>query len=426
MRRILFFLLVLIIFTAAIKWYIPLEIRFNYYEVAMITFVALYQGYGRATHPLSARLKVYNHFLIGWCVLSAVSIIGVLVYPHGEMGILFFLKGLLQLIVTTAFFCVLVKYLNNTTSEENFRLLKFSAIAVLLSSIYGISQLVLIIYFNFDIDEYVTSNVFQMISKEVTVERYAFGKAFRINGFTGDPSQQGVYVLMGLPLMCYYAFHDMKYQYIFWSLIALLSLIFTMSGSSGVGLVIAMLFFVLTNIRKLGSKFFSGLAILAISAVILYVNLEEEILMFTSVKFSSEGTMSDHLKLAFNVIEIFLDHPLGLGYNNFSIVYEFLYHEKNFNTHNSWLTYLAEVGLFGLAYQIAFSLYIVITCFRIKEPLVTAFLVSYVGVCVAAIGYEVKNQFYFNLFTTLFFAILVIEAERKKNAIKAALHFGHS
>ena len=151
--------------------------------------------------------------------------------------------------------------------------------------------------------------------------------------------------------------------------------------------------------------------------LLFFLVFEEEVLLFASVKLSPTGTIRDHFQLALNSIRIFVDHPFGLGYNNFSFAYEFFFKEKNYNTHNSWITYLTEIGLVGLVYQLMFSIYLLASCIRLKTPLSMVFIVSYLAMCFAALGYEVKNQFFFNLFTTLFFSILIIEGYRRKAAM---------
>jgi hypothetical protein len=130
--------------------------------------------------------------------------------------------------------------------------------------------------------------------------------------------------------------------------------------------------------------------------------------------------MASHLQIAYNALQIVKDYPLGIGFNDFSIAYEMVYGQKGYGTHNAWLTYLVEIGPLGLAFQLFISFFIIRYCFRHRTPLSIAFVSSYIGVCFASLGYELKSTFSFQFYTVVLFSFVCLEQMKgtEKNASK--------
>ena len=56
----------------------------------------------------------------------------------------------------------------------------------------------------------------------------------------------------------------------------------------------------------------------------------------------------------------------------------------------------------------------IINCLKKKTILSRAFIASYVGICIASLGYQVLDMFFAQLFTTLFFAVISLDQSKNE------------
>ncbi len=416
MKKFLYVLIVLIVLSAALKWFLYFSFRVNYYEVLMILFIFFFflSNYNVWSFKLKQELKTYIQFLWGWFFLAGLSGFGVIIYPQGVGAYSFYLKGLLQLFVHTCFFTFFVFYLSSISSNKRNRLVSWLLAGIVISSIYGFAQLIIIKQYGIDIDERIARYLGMSLAdgEYLNLTRYAYGYLYRLNGITGDPSVHAAYTIMALPLLLLCYIRKRNIGFLIGLLIVFISLVLSMSGSGLVGSVFSVSTLLVLGIlrkRHLKIRYMALVLGLVVILLLLYSSFEEHIAYFANVRFDPQGTIATHLDIAIKSLHIGLKYPLGVGYNNFSIAYEDQYGISGYNPHNTWLGYFVQMGLIGLLYQIMFTLFIIRQCFKKKTLLSQAFISSVIGICIASLGYQVLDMFYVRLFITLFFTVVILE-----------------
>lgn len=422
MKKNTYILVILIALSAALKWFLYFSFRINYYEVLILLFICLFllSNYKVQSFRLKKELKTYVLFLWGWVFLAGLSGCSVLFYSQGTNAHSFYLKGLFQLFVHSIFFTFLIFYLNSISSEKRNKLLYWFLTGVVISSIYGFAQLVLKMQYGIDIDENISRYLGMRLvgsGEYLNFSGYAYGYLYRLNGITSDPSVHAAYSIMALPLLLLCYIRKRSIGFMIGLLIVFISLVLSMSGSGLVGFVFSVLTLLVLGIlrkRHLKIGYMAPMLGLFVILLFLYSSFGEHIAYYANVRFDPQGTIASHLDIAIKSLDIGLKYPLGVGYNNFSIAYENQYGILGYNPHNSWLGYFVQIGFVGLLYQIVFSLFIIIKCLKRMTLLSQAFIASFIGICVTALGYQVLDMFYVRLFITLFFAVVILEESCKK------------
>lgn len=177
-----------------------------------------------------------------------------------------------------------------------------------------------------------------------------------------------------------------------------------MSGSGLIGISFSILIILVSSINKIKLSGIVRLILISLPILILAYIFNDEVIFFINHKFEAEGTTKVHADIAKKAFEIGISYPIfGVGFNNFSYVYEKLYGEANYNAHNSWLNYFIETGFFGLFYKFFNSIFYVYLILKKKSNFKYYFLASFIGLNVSSFGYETLNLF-FN--QTLLFVML--------------------
>jgi len=420
MKKILYGLLVLIALLSALKWFVYYSFRINYYEILIVIFVGFYliSNYYKTTVDFGLRkeLKAYLLFIWGWFFLAILSGGNILFYPQGAEAYSFYLKGLLQLFVYFVFFTFLIFYLCSISPKKRQTLLNWFLVGVVISSIFGFTQLVLIIRYGIDIDE----NVSRLLSMSnntggfINFARYTYGNFYRLNGITGDPNVHASYSLTALPLFLFMYLENKSIKHLILFLIVFISLILSMSVSGLVGFAFSFLILVILCMRYIKFSYFILFSFLFIILLLFYLPYNEQVGYFLKVKTSPEGTGKSHFDIAVNSLKIGMKYPLGVGYNNFSIAYENQYGISGYNPHNTWIGYFVQMGFIGFLYQVIFSIFIIIKCFKKKTVLSQVFIASFVGICIASFGYQVLDMFFVQLFITMFFTLIMLGQDKNK------------
>lgn len=413
LKTLLFILTILIAYSANLKWFIlAAGIRINYFEILIIVFLMVFCLSRTCRGNLSSSLRTFIYLHWGIFGISVMSGISIILYFSQLVSYGFFFKGLLQLFVYTMFFTALVLYLCSISKSQR-RVIIFNMVAIVIfSAIYAIAQLTLMLDFGIDIDKLLATTLFSFGDIDTSLTRFAYGDSFRICGISSEPATFGTTIITVVPLLFGYIFYERKHYLIIPLILLFLTLVASMSISTSLGLICALFLWVVLSYRhiRLHPLHLIVVFIFMGSVTLLYLSYKDEIAIFSAVRFSTGGTMSYHLEIALKVLQLVYDNLLlGLGYNNFSIAYEATYNGIGYNTHCSWLTYLVETGFIGLVFQFITSFFILRVCLKKRTLLSIAFAASYVGVCIAAIGYEVKAQFSFQFYTVVLFTIICVD-----------------
>lgn len=396
--------------------------RVNYFEILIIAFIftIFINNYNEnLKYKIKNELKLYILLIWGWFFLSVFSGLGIIFYPQGPYAYSFYYKYLLQLFIHSFFFTYFIIYLSSITAKKRNMLIVYFVAMVVLSSFYGILQLFLKLKFGIDIDENISKFLgHELASGEyIDFERYAYGYLSRINGLTGDPSVHAAYTIMAIPflLLRFITSNNKYFLYLIFLIVIFVSLVLTMSGSGSVGFVISMVLILLLRLRICKLKYRHIMTFIIIVGFLFsfYKYFQEDFLYYLPKRFDPQGSIRSHLNIAEKSINIGLKYPLGVGANNFSIAYENQYGIVGYNPHNNWIGYFVENGFLGLFYKIIFSVFIIISCLKRKTYLSSAFIASYIGMCVAALGYQTLNLFGLQLYVALFFSCVMLEQNQK-------------
>lgn len=422
MKKIAYLLLVLVILFSPInKFFISVGIRIQYSEFLSILFImaVLLQG-----KPIFNKIKldsIHAYIYLQWIYILPifVSLISFLYIDKSINELFFFIKGFAIVFFFLLFISCLLPFLQAITEEKKKEILDFFIYAIFLSGIYGILQIVFFISFSLDFDK-ILSNTIPLTGSEIDITASALGSFFRLNGFTSDPSVQASISILVITLLSYYIFVEKKYKYIFLFIIILLCFILTMSGSGLIGLSASFAIIIFSRINKISLSQIFIIASICMPIIILAYIFREEALFFLNHKFQEGGTTKVHAEIAQRAFNVGMHYPIfGVGYNNFSFIYEIYYGDPNYNAHNSWLNYFVETGFLGFFYKIMNAALIIFLILRKKSNFKFYFLAGFIGLNVSSFGYETLNLFFNQtlIFVLLYFYLTNYFDSSKNNAL---------
>jgi hypothetical protein len=398
LKKIVFFLLILtIIFSPVNKFFISVGIRIQYSEFFSILFIVGTLFQKKLVEVNRIRLKAIRSYIyLQWIYLFPifVSLISFVYVEKTITEFIFFLKGVSIILFFLLFLTSLLSFLEKVNFNQKKIILELFIFAVALSGIYGLLQIGFFIYFGIDFDK-ILSNAIPLTGNEIDISSSALGSFFRLNGFTSDPSVQASISILSLTLLMYFIFVHKIYSYIFVFTIITLCFILTMSGSGLIGMSVSFAIILISRFNKFSISGAFILILMAMPILILLYIYNEEVLFFLNHKFEKGGTTKVHAEIAQRAFNLGLDYPIfGVGFNNFSYVYQSYYGDPNYNAHNSWLNYFVELGIFGLIYKLTNSFVIIFYILRKKSSFKFYFLAGFIGLNVSSFGYETLNLFY--------------------------------
>lgn len=386
-----------ILFSPVNKFFLSIGFRIQYYEFFGILFIITI-FLKRKSKILNFKLDAITFYIFyQWIFIFLIflSLISFIYINKTKNELAFFFKGLVLVLFSLTILTFLLSFLKSVKSETQKKVLDIFIFAIFLSSIYGILQIFLFIYFTIDLDN-ILSNTIPFTGNELDITDLALGSFFRLTGFTSDPSVQASFSILVIVLLNYYIFVLKKYNYIYLYIIILLSFIMTMSGSGLIGLSSSLVIIFIGRLSKInGSKLILSF-ITSLPIILIFYFFKEDVLFFFNHKFEQGGTTKIHAEIAQNALNIGLKYPFfGVGFNNFSFTYQQFYGDPNYNAHNSWLNYFVETGFFGFIYKLFNFLIIIFLILRKKSNFKFYFLGGIIGLNISTLGYETLN-FFFN------------------------------
>jgi O-antigen ligase len=397
LKKIVFYLLALIIISSPInKFFLSIGVRIQYYELIGILFIFSILIFKKIKADNIIFSDIHFYLILQWLygIILFFSLSSFIYLDKSINEFYFFLKGFslfltLQLIITALFL-----FLKSSSIIIKKRVLDIFVIAILSSGIYGILQIFLFIFYSIDIDN-IISNLIPFSGFELDITGSALGSFFRLSGFTGDPSVQASFSILPIILLTYFIFVEKKHSYLISYILIIISFILTMSGSGIVGLSISFFIIIISKFKSFSfSIIFKGLLFFSPIILLIYFNYED-VQFFFNHKFQEDGTTKVHAEIAKKAFNLGLDYPLfGVGFNNFSFVYEKYYGDPSYNAHNSWLNYFVETGIFGFLFKIIIFLFIIFLILKKRSNFRIYFFAGFIGLNVASLGYETLNYFY--------------------------------
>ncbi len=251
---------------------------------------------------------------------------------------------------------------------------------------------------------------------------------YRPNALTGDPNHLGIELIIPLLVLLpiYLRLekgHRLRVPLAAGLMFGLVMQIATLSRSGLLGLACGMLVLLVPYRRRLLSAQFV-LPLVGVAAI-LFVIVERRSAFFSKVletrlQTSGRGTDAHFFVYSF-IPDVLQQHPLlGLGYNNFSVYYEFVTGRTNFGPHSFYVATFVESGLVG---AVLFATFIVYLFVRLSLTRRVGRLLAAAGDAVSArvrplgwgltaalVGTLVANAFYLTMIFYYFyvFALLAI------------------
>jgi O-antigen ligase len=412
----LFLLILISLFSAQLKWYFDLGIRVNIYELFIILFIVILSAdsISKDAVYIPNRLHRYILFLFGLVLITIFSGFTLLYNPQSSDSVDYFTKNFIQLIVYTLFFVYLMIYLSKVSFEKKELLLKIYVWGVIVSSIYGLAQIIAIMKYGIDLDLYVSSKIpfFQETAREF--ESQGYGVTYRLSGLPGDPNVHASYAMTALPLIYYFVIERRQWFYAMLGMVVIFSVILSLSVSGSIACLVSTVVFIFIFFKKKDIlKIISIVLVVSIPVLSIYFMYEEEVSALASTKLNPEGSGLGRYEIVMQSLTIFRDNPLGVGSGCYAPAYERAFHIPKYNPHNSWIAILVELGIIGFLVQIFFSIYIFVRAFKAKNALGKILISTYTGICIAALGYSSLNLFFTQFIITLLFTVSVLDQSVK-------------
>jgi O-antigen ligase len=267
-----------------------------------------------------------------------------------------FVKGLLKWLLHFGFLVVGVIYLSRKPLGFYWRTLAWFLGGIAFNGAYGILQL-LAAQAGHNLDATVLEPLTRGASQINIYGAVNGASVYRPNALTGDPNHLGIELLLPLLILSplYLRLergHRLRTPLAVLIAFLLLVELATLSRSGLLGLIVGALV-LLVPYRHL---LFSRLALLPLALVAIPVAFELyrrrhffSVVLRSRIQTGGSST-SAHLGVYDFVPQVLHQHPLfGLGFNNFSVYYEFVTGKTNWGPHSYYVMLIVEGGLVGAA-----------------------------------------------------------------------------
>jgi O-antigen ligase len=255
---------------------------------------------------------------------------------------------------------------------------------------------------------------------------------YRPNALSGDPNHLGIMLLVPLLILAplYLRLprgHGLKLPLAGLLAFLLIAELATLSRSGLLGLGVGALVLALPYRRYLAS-WALGLLVVLVLVPIGYVLYRRQDFFETVIRSRLSGGRgtSAHLDVYSFVPDVLHSNPLfGLGYNNFSVYYEFVTGKSNWGPHSYYVALLVEGGLVGTALFVLLLAYLFKRLSvarrigrelalvgdpleRYVRPVAWGMTAALVGTMAANVFYLTMGFFYFFVFAAFAFALPIV------------------
>jgi len=335
-------------------------------------------------------------------------------------------KGIVKWLIHFAFLIVGVIYLTGRTGRYFWRTLAWFLGGIAFNGAYGILQL-LTAQAGRNLDSLFLSPLTRGASQINIYGAVNGTNVYRANALTGDPNHLGIMLLMPILIVTpLYLRLEKGHRYRNWLAVLIAFLLVTelatLSRSGILGLTVGAIV-LLIPYRHL---MFSRLAILPLGLVVIPVLYEAyrrrhffDVVIRSRLSRSTAGT-NTHLDVYSFIPQVLHVHPLfGLGFNNFSVYYEFVTGKTNWGPHSYYVALLVEGGLVGTALFVVFLWFLfgkLAAARRLgkalaaaRDPLAARVRPLAWGMTAALVGTMAANVFYLTM-SFLYFYVFVMLA----------------
>jgi len=351
-----------------------------------------------------------------------------------------FVKGVAKWGVHFTFLVVGLAYLVRRTQTFYWRALTAFIAGFAANAAYGVLQLIYAERGG-DLDSVVLSPLTGGASSINIYGAVGGQSVYRPNALTGDPNHLGVMLVVPLLLVTplYLRLEkDNRWRRPLAFLLAFLLIVevATLSRSAVLGLVVGLLVLLLPYRRHfLSARFLLPLA--GVVVVLLAVVSRRQNFFETVIKSriqTNAAAASPHFDVYSFIPNVLHTHPLfGLGYNNFSVYYQFVTGKSNWGPHSFYVALFVETGIVGAA---VFAAFLVWVFYRLRvarrlgrrlaelhdplarrvRPLAWGFTAALAGTLAANAFYLTIPFYYFYALAMLALAVPVVFARAARDA----------
>ena len=374
-------------------------------DVTALAFLVAW-GFDRLARPdprAPRAVAVLAGFLLAFLVVYLVGFFNL----DTRQALDQFGKGITKWLIHFAFLVVAVWYLWGRSRRYYERTLGWFLAGIALNAAYGLLQLAAA-RAGTNLDSLLVEPITRGAS-QINVYGAVQGAAvYRPNALTGDPNHLGIMLIV--PLLILAPLYLRRPSVRLALLIAFLLIVelTTLSRSGLLGLAVGALVLVLPYRRHLRSWALAPVAALVAIPVgwAVYRRLDFFETVLRSRLSGGRGTAA-HLDVYSFVPDVLSSHPFfGLGYNNFSVYYEFVTGKSNWGPHSYYVALLVEAGLLGTVLFVAFLVYL----FRrlgLARRLADTRTLGW-GMTAALVGTLAANAFYLTMGFFYFFVFAAL------------------
>jgi O-antigen ligase len=434
-RRLTDFLLFAAVFTMSFeKLYWNVAGKISLSEVLAILFVGAYvlRRLARADDTLPRTSGIILVFFAAFLLVYLIGFYNL----ETTQGLTQFGKGMGKFVLHFAFLAAAVDYLARSSERLYWRVLAWFCLGVAANAAYGLVQLAAA-----QAGHNLDANLIQPItghSTQINIYGSVGGSnVYRVDGLTPDPNHLGIALVVPLLVLgpIYLRLeprHRLKLPLAL-LLAGLLGVeLATLSRSGLLGLGVGFLVLLIPYRRLLLSRAMLGpLAIVAAAVAFEVYRRPHFFHTVISSRLQRGGRSTQiHLGIYDFIPQVLHQHPLfGLGFNNFSVYYQFVTGKTNWGPHSFYVALMVETGLVGTALFGVFLWYL----FRRLQvsraigralaaardpvaarvrPLAWGLTAALVGTLAANAFYLTMTFFYFYAFVLLVLAVPVVFGRR--------------
>ena len=423
-RRVTDFLLFAAVFTMSFEkifWNVAGKIALT--EVLSILFVGAYalRRLGRRDGSLPRTSGIVLAFFAAFLLVYLVGFYNL----ETTQGLTQFGKGMGKFVLHFAFLVAAVDYLFRSSERVYWRMLAWFCLGVAANAAYGVLQLAAAqAGRNLDatLIEPITGH-----SSQINIYGAVGGSnVYRIDGLTPDPNHLGIALVVPLLVLGpLYLRLERKHRLRLPLAVLIAGLLAvelaTLSRSGILGLGVGFLVLLIPYRRLLISR--AMLGPLALVAVLVAYEIHRRPHFFNTVissRLQSGGrSTSAHLQVYDFIPQVLHMHPLfGLGFNNFSVYYQFVTGKTNWGPHSFYVALLVETGLVGTALFAVFLWYV----FRrlraaraigralaaARDPVAARVRPVAWGLTAALVGTMAANAFYLTMTAFYFYGFIML------------------
>ena len=423
-RRVTDFLLFAAVFTMSFEkifWNVAGKIALT--EVLSILFVGAYalRRLGRRDGSLPRTSGIILAFFAAFLLVYLVGFYNL----ETTQGLTQFGKGMGKFVLHFAFLVAAVDYLFRSSERVYWRMLAWFCLGVAANAAYGVVQLAAA-----QAGRNLDATLIQPItghSTQINIYGAVGGSnVYRIDGLTPDPNHLGIQLIVPLLVLGpLYLRLEPKHRLrvpLALLIAGLLAVeLATLSRSGLLGLAAGFLVLLIPYRRLLISR--AMLVPLALVAGLVAYEIHRRPHFFNTVIASrlQRGGRSTtaHFQVYDFIPQVLHMHPLfGLGFNNFSVYYQFVTGKTNWGPHSFYVSLLVETGLVGTALFAVFLWYM-FRRLRAARAIGRALAVAHnptaarlrpvsLGLTAALVGTMAAKAFYLTMTAFFFYGFILL------------------